>query len=96
MLDLSPEKLLVLLSVGLVVLGPHKLPEAARVVAHGVVKARRLATSLTGPIQASLAEPRRAVEETFAEARSAVADPFAEARSAVVNPFGPPQDPSVN
>ena len=85
MLDLSPEKVLVLLSVGLVVLGPHKLPEAARAVAHGVVKARRLASNLTGPLQASLTEPRRAMEDTFAEARSVVMDPFR-----------PPQDPSAN
>jgi sec-independent protein translocase protein TatB len=56
MLDLSPEKLLVLLAVGIVVLGPDKLPRAARSLARGISRARSLAAHLSEPI-AAMAEP---------------------------------------
>lgn len=89
MLDLSPEKLLVLLAVGLVVLGPDKLPGAARGLAHGLTRARRLAasltepmtstlaeplkTSLTDPLKAGLSEPRQLIDHALADLRSTIA-----------------------
>lgn len=72
MLDLSPEKLMVLLAVGLVVLGPARLPAAARSLAHGLARARRLAANLTDPITTAVAEPRRAVDEAVSELRSTI------------------------
>ena len=59
MLDISPEKLVVLLAVGLVVLGPNKLPGAARGLAHGLARARRLAATLTDPVTTTLVQPVR-------------------------------------
>lgn len=73
MLDLSPEKLIALLAIGLVVLGPERLPAAARSLAGGLVRIRKLTTTLTEPIHSSLAEPRQVLDSTLAEVRSAVA-----------------------
>lgn len=73
MFDLSPEKLVALLAVGLVVLGPQRLPAAARSLATSLTRMRKLAHSLTDPIQSSLAEPRQAVQGLVSEARSSLA-----------------------
>jgi Sec-independent protein translocase protein TatA len=72
MFDLSPEKLMALLAIGLLVLGPQRLPTAARSLAQGLAKARRLAATLTDPLQASLAEPRQHLEAAVAEVRGTV------------------------
>ncbi|HLI53826.1 MAG TPA: twin-arginine translocase TatA/TatE family subunit [Acidimicrobiales bacterium] len=90
MLDLSPEKLLVLLTVGMIVLGPNRLPTAARGLAQGLVAARRLAAGLTDPLHASLAEPRRAFEETIADVKSVIADPLQSVVQPVVDAASPP------
>lgn len=76
MFDLSPEKIMALLAVGLVVLGPHRLPTAARSLAQGLAKARRIAATLTDPVQASLAEPRQHLERAVAEVRETVQGPI--------------------
>jgi sec-independent protein translocase protein TatB len=75
MLDLSPEKLMVLMAIGLMVLGPNRLPEAARTLAQGLARARRLTATLSDPIRHSLAEPNRAINETVTEFRAAVRPP---------------------
>lgn len=77
MLDLSPEKLMALLAVGLVVLGPHRLPAAARSLAQGLAKARRLAATLTDPLNESLAEPRQHLDRALADVRGVVYEPVA-------------------
>jgi sec-independent protein translocase protein TatB len=82
MLDISPEKLLVLLVLALIVLGPHRMPEAARGIARGMVKMRSLAQELTGPLHSSLQEPRQAIQSTLDEVRSGIGDPVGEIRSA--------------
>jgi sec-independent protein translocase protein TatB len=75
MFDLSPDKLLVLLALGLVVLGPNRLPVAARAVANGLSQARRLSHGLAHPVQESLREPRQAVDGILADLRTAVREP---------------------
>jgi Sec-independent protein translocase protein TatA len=70
MLDLSPEKLMVLLLVAVVVLGPHRLPATARTLASGLVRARRLAGSLTQPVHDTLQEPRRILDDALADLRA--------------------------
>jgi Sec-independent protein translocase protein TatA len=70
MLDLSPEKLMVLLLVAVVVLGPHRLPATARTLASGLVRARRLAGSLTQPVHDTLQEPRRILNDALADLRT--------------------------
>lgn len=79
MLDLSPEKIMALMTIGLMVLGPQRLPRAARTVAHGLARARRLAEQLTQPVHDSLAEPRRVVEDAMADMRHHIHGPMATA-----------------
>jgi sec-independent protein translocase protein TatB len=83
MFDLSPDKLLVLLALGLVVLGPNRLPVAARALATGLSQARRLAHGLTQPVQESLGEPRQAVDGILADLRTAVREPLRQLTSDV-------------
>lgn len=89
MLDLSPEKLIVLLAVATIVLGPDKLPTAARNLAHGLARARKLAASLTdpitttlvgpvkvgiaGPLESGMERPRQRTDDAVAELRSSIA-----------------------
>lgn len=72
MLDLSPEKLMMLLVVGLMVLGPNRLPVAARTLAQGLVRARQLTDSISDPIRANLTEPTRVINEAAADLRDAL------------------------
>lgn len=72
MLDLSPEKLMVLLTIGLLVLGPQKLPLAARTLAEGLAKVKRLANCLTEPVNSALAEPRQLLDETIGDLRKTI------------------------
>jgi Sec-independent protein translocase protein TatA len=87
MLDLSPEKLMVLLAVGLMVLGPNRLPEAARTLARGLARARQLTATVRDPIRANLAEPTRVMNEAMADVRDAVRAPTAPPT---------PVDPNLN
>ena len=72
MLDLSPEKLMVLLVVALVVLGPHRLPEAARTIAGGLARVRRMADVLGAPVKATFEEPRQVIDSVTSEFRAAL------------------------
>ena len=90
MLDISPEKLVMLLTVGLIVLGPNKLPAAARGLAHGLARARRMAATLTDPITTTLVEPLKAsiIEPLGAELvdpRRSIDRAVAELRSTIAN-----------
>ena len=109
MLDLSPEKLMMLLTVGLIVLGPNKLPGAARGLAHGLARARHLASTLTDPITATVVEPfKAAVAEPMTahltSPKQAIDDAVAHLRSTIANhpipepPARPPApaDPALN
>jgi Sec-independent protein translocase protein TatA len=89
MLDLSPEKMMALLAIGLVVLGPQRLPSAARTLAHGLARARRLTETLTQPVHDSLAEPRRANEGVMADMRDVIQAPT-QALNAIGHPASPP------
>ena len=75
MLDLSPEKIMALMAIGLVVLGPQRLPSAARTFAHGLARAKRLTETLTQPVHDSLAEPLRSIEGVMADMRDVIHAP---------------------
>lgn len=110
MLDLSPEKLLVVSVVALAILGPQRIPQLAR----SVVRARRELRRLTnevhpdaaaavsnprGALMKALAEPRRAVAESVSEPRRALSDAVAEPRTALADAisqfqFGAPPSPA--
>ena len=57
MLDLSPEKVLLLGIIALVVLGPNKLPHAARSLGQFVSQLRRMTASFREEVTDALGEP---------------------------------------
>jgi Sec-independent protein translocase protein TatA len=66
---------MVLLVVALVVLGPHRLPEAARTIAGGLARIRRLADVLATPVKATLEQPRQVIDSAKSELRAALEPP---------------------
>ncbi len=52
-MSLGPAEILVILVVGLLVLGPQKLPEAGRQVARGLAEVKRLRTAVRDEIVGS-------------------------------------------
>lgn len=67
MLNFSPEKLLVIGMLALLVLGPNRLPTAARSVGRVVGQLRRMSGSLQSEMRDVLAEPRQALQHAVAE-----------------------------
>jgi sec-independent protein translocase protein TatB len=87
-LNFSPEKLFLLGILALVVLGPHRLPQAARTLGRLVAEARRVSGSFQTEVREALTEPRDALSHAvgdlgLTDLRSSVRDTVTEA----VNPF---------
>ena len=57
MMNFSPEKLFLVGIIALMVLGPHRLPNAARSLGRFVVEMRRMSSSLQSEVRDALAEP---------------------------------------
>ncbi|HLI24417.1 MAG TPA: twin-arginine translocase TatA/TatE family subunit [Acidimicrobiales bacterium] len=66
MLNLGPEKVLFVLVIALVVLGPNRLPQAARTLGRMVANLRRLSSSLQAEVQSAMSEPADALRGTAA------------------------------
>lgn len=69
MLDLSPEKIFVLGIVALVVLGPNRLPQAARTLGRMLAQLRSMSASLQTEMRDALHEPNEAIGAAIAEFR---------------------------
>lgn len=67
MLNFSPEKILFLLVVALVVLGPQRLPGAARSMGKLLANLRQLTGNLQNEMNTALAEPREVLRGTVEE-----------------------------
>lgn len=67
MLNLGPEKILVVLVVALIVLGPDKLPQAARTIGNAYKEFRRLTGGLEAEVRETLAGPLQEVRSIFEE-----------------------------
>ena len=61
MLDLSPEKIFLLGVIALVVLGPNRLPQAARSLGRMMAQLRRMSASFQAEVRDALAEPTDAL-----------------------------------
>jgi sec-independent protein translocase protein TatB len=70
-LDLSPDKLLMLAVVALVVLGPNRLPSAARSVGRFFGQMRSMSASLQSEVREALHDPEDAFTSAVAEFRPA-------------------------
>ena len=111
MLDLSPEKIFLLGVIALVVLGPNRLPQAARSLGRMMAQLRRMSASFQAEVKDALAEPTEALNSAAKEfnpveirrtVRDAVSSTFSPpaATEAAVAPkpdaAAAPDDPSLN
>lgn len=103
MLDLSPDKLLMLAVVAVVVLGPNRLPGAARTLGRFIGQMRAMSASLQTEVREALHDPEEAFTSALSEFRPAevrrsvrrvVTDALAPAD--VVSPAGPASAPATN
>jgi Sec-independent protein translocase protein TatA len=65
--DLSPEKLLILGVLAMIVLGPEKLPRYARKAGQLLVEVRKVTGSFQEEIRGAIAEPRQALTDAVDE-----------------------------
>lgn len=99
MLDLSPEKIFVWALVALLVLGPHRLPQAARTLGRMVGQLRALSSSVQDEMRDALHEPHQAFNSALSdfrpsEIRRTVRQTVMDTIAAPPTPAaGPPQAP---
>ena len=106
MLDIGPEKLIVVLAVAMAVLGPQGIPKVARGLGRARAEIRRLTAdvppdalnALTNPRGALLdavSGPREMIAETVSAPRLALADAIADFKLAGAAPVRAPTDVAV-
>jgi sec-independent protein translocase protein TatB len=88
--NLDPEKLLVVFVIAMLVLGPKRLPEAARTMGRWMAELRKYTSGFQSEFNNLLAEPREHTSALRDEFRNVLAEPRAaleagarEAQSAV-------------
>jgi sec-independent protein translocase protein TatB len=65
--DLSPEKLLLVGVIAMIVLGPERLPHAARTAGRMLAEVRRLSANARTEVTNAMAEPRDALDRTVGD-----------------------------
>lgn len=88
MLNFGPEKLFLVGVIALIVLGPDRLPQAARTLGRFVAQARRMSAGFQEEVRDALADPSDAVSSAMAEFR--VPDIRRSVREAVTSTFEAP------
>jgi sec-independent protein translocase protein TatB len=110
MFNIGPEKLVLLMVIALVVLGPQKLPEAARTLGKMVAELRRMAGTARTEMREALSDPGDAISGAVIELRESLRAPMtlsgdvppAVTPPAAIPPFTAsprpvqPDDPSLN
>lgn len=86
--NLGSGELLVIFFVALLVLGPNKLPDAARQVGRAVNEIRRVSGGFQREMREAMQEPMRAAEQAKAD----ILDPFNQAASAAADATKTPLD----
>lgn len=66
-MNLDPEKLIVLFVIALLVLGPNRLPQAARTLGKGLAEVRKYTSSFQSEVNQVLAEPRKVMDAAMRE-----------------------------
>lgn len=66
-MNLDPEKLIALFVIALLVLGPNRLPQAARTLGKGLAEVRKYTSAFRAEVDQALAEPRRIVDAAVHE-----------------------------
>ena len=77
MFNVGPEKLILLFVIALVVLGPQRLPGAARSLGRAVAELRRLSGNLQQEVRGALGEPGDALTEAVSTLRGGLGGVFA-------------------
>jgi TatA/E family protein of Tat protein translocase len=72
--NVGPEKLLLLFVIALLVLGPTKLPDAARQLGRALGEFRRVSGRLQDEVRDALADPKDALSAAVSEFRSEFGD----------------------
>jgi Tat protein translocase TatB subunit len=67
--NVGPEKLILLFVIALIVLGPDKLPEAARTMGKVIAEFRRISGSLQSEVKEALSDPKDALTSAVADMR---------------------------
>jgi Tat protein translocase TatB subunit len=100
--NVGPEKLILLLVIALIVLGPKRLPDAARALGRAVGELRRVSGHLQDEVRDALADPKDALSSAVGDLRSELGDlgVFGLGASAMSSPIGQvsstPTAPSVS
>ncbi|HET9077833.1 MAG TPA: twin-arginine translocase TatA/TatE family subunit [Acidimicrobiales bacterium] len=89
MLDLSPDKIFVLAIVALVVLGPHRLPQAARTLGRLMGQLRALTSSVQDEVRDALHEPHEAFTSALTDFRPS--EIRRNVRQTVMDTIAPPE-----
>lgn len=94
MLDLSPDKLLMLAVVALVVLGPNRLPGAARTLGRLLGQMRAMSSSFQSEVREALHDPEDALTSAISDFRpSQVRRNVRQAVTDTLAPFNPASAP---
>lgn len=72
--NLTPNEVLIIALVALVVLGPQRLPEAARQIGKGYRELRKMSTSVRAEIDTALKEPVEAITNPINEIKGSLQD----------------------
>ncbi len=93
MLNFSPEKLLLVGLIAMIVLGPSRLPQAARTMGRFMAEMRRMSSSFQDEVRDAMGEPTEAFHSAIADFRPAM-NVRSSVRDAISTTFAPPSAPS--
>ena len=93
MLDLSPEKIFVVALVALLVLGPNRLPHAARTLGRMVGQLRALSSSVQDEMRDALHDPHEAFNTALTDFRPS--EIRRNVRQTVMDTIAPPPTPAA-
>jgi Tat protein translocase TatB subunit len=89
MLNFSPEKLLLVALIAMIVLGPSHLPQAARTLGRFMAEMRRMSSSFQDEVRDAISEPTDAFHSAIADFRPAM-NVRSSVRDAISTTFSPP------
>jgi sec-independent protein translocase protein TatB len=92
MFNFSPEKLFLVAIIALVVLGPHRLPHAARSLGRFMAQLRHMSSSFQDEVRGALSEPVDAFNSALGDFRPQ--DMPRSVRQAITNTLITPAAPS--
>ncbi len=75
-MNLTPNEVLIIAVVALIVLGPQRLPEAARQIGKGYRELRKMSTSVRAEIDTALKEPVESITKPLQEIKNTISEPL--------------------